>query len=119
MDRSYEWYQDVLGFHLKAGNYEQIKRDFHQVNLVRANLEIALFQDDSSISRTDIVDSYRKRVKGFLQIGFHVSDFEKWENSIRNQKVQIVGYIIYDAFSGKRTLLITDPDKNMIYISER
>ena len=67
MDRSYKWYQDVLGFHLKAGNYEQIKRDFHQVNLVRANLEIALFQDDSSISRMDIADSYGKRVlQGFL-----------------------------------------------------
>jgi len=86
--------------------------------LTKDNFEIALFKDDTSIRRKDILLQYGKRAQGFIQIGFRVANFDEWEKQIRAKNVRIIGNVIHDALNSKRTILITDPDNNMIYISE-
>ncbi len=48
-----------------------------------------------------------------------VTDFEKWIDHLTNEKVDFYGSVVTDDTTGKRMVIITDPDGNRIQIFEK
>ena len=118
LDSSAAWYKEILGLSVKGNKYEDPKKEFQQINLIGEDLEIVLVHFEASISRKQVLNEYGKRLQGFIQIGFHVSNFGEWEKLFKRKNIRLVGNINYDPFSGKRTAILTDPENNLIQISE-
>ena len=120
IDNSISWYSSNLGF--KVLNKNEFKEmGFKQANLKRGNILIELIELKSAISPRDVVPNYnnKTRIVGFFKIGFLVADFEKWINHLTQLKVDFHGKVVTDNISGKKMVIIKDPDGNRIQIFEK
>ena len=119
-DSSINWYSKILGFKV-VSRIESVERGFKQSNLKRGDVLIELIELDRAVNLEDIVPNYNSqmRIIGLFKIGFLVTDFEKWINHLTNEKVDFYGQIVTDNTSGKRMVIITDPDGNRIQIFEK
>lgn len=120
IDVSIDWYSNVLGF-TEINRVESIERGFKQSNLSRGNMLIELIELDKAINIKDVIPDYstKMRTVGLFKIGFRVTDFEKWIDHLTTEKVDFYGSIVKDDSTGKRMVIITDPDGNRIQIFEK
>lgn len=58
-------------------------------------------------------------MKGIFKIGFSVTDFNSWMTHFENSKVNFRGSAVEDPNSGKRMIILLDPDGNRIQIFEK
>lgn len=82
---------------------------------------IELIELKSSLSPKSLLENHPKKTKidGFFKFGFLVSEFEKWVDALKKSKVEFYGDIVIDNLTGKRMLLVKDPDGNRIQIFEK
>jgi len=120
IETSINWYSNVMGF-IVLDKTESQERGFIQSNLKRENILIELIELEFAVTAKDVVPNYNEktRIVGFFKTGFLVSDFDKWINHLTNQKVNFHGNVIADNISGKRMIIIKDPDGNRIQIFEK
>ncbi len=119
-DSSINWYSNTLGFEV-ISRIESVERGFKQSNLKRGDVLIELVELDKVLDLEDIVPNYnnKMRIIGFFKLGFLVTDFEKWIDHLTNEKVDFYGSVVTDDTTGKRMVIITDPDGNRIQIFEK
>jgi len=100
---------------------ESEERGFKQANLNRGDVLIELIELNSSLTPKKLLENQPKKTKidGFFKFGFRVTEFDKWVDALKKLKVEFYGDVVTDGLSGKRMLLIYDPDGNRIQIFEK
>jgi len=120
IESSITWYSNIFGFKV-LNKVESEEKGFKQANLKRENILIELIELNASLSPKSLLENYPKKTKidGFFKFGFLVSEFEKWVDYLKQSKVEFYGSVVTDSLSGKKMLLIKDPDGNRIQIFEK
>ena len=118
-DDSMNWYTNVLGLEVLS-KMESEERGFKLANLKRENMLIELLELNKAVNLNDIVPDYnsKTRIVGLFKMGFQVSEFDAWVEHLTHQNVDFYGNIVTDPTSGKRMIIITDPDGNRVQIFE-
>jgi catechol 2,3-dioxygenase-like lactoylglutathione lyase family enzyme len=119
LDTSINWYANVLAFAV-LDKTESKERGFRQANLKMGSTLLELIELNSAVSLEDVAPNYnsKTRITGFFKIGFLATDFDNWINHLEQEKVDFHGVIVTDNLSGKRMVIIKDPDGNRIQIFE-
>jgi catechol 2,3-dioxygenase-like lactoylglutathione lyase family enzyme len=119
LDTSINWYSDVLGFNLIQKN-EFTESGFSQANLHQSNTSLELIQLQSAISLKENLPNYtsKTRVHGIFKIGFTLAEFDIRIAHLKEKEVEFHGNIVRDKLSGKRMVIIKDPDGNKIQLFE-
>ena len=120
LDNSINWYSNILGFRV-INKVESKERGFKQSNLKKGAILIELIELDKAVSSKDVIPNYtnKTRIVGFFKSGFLVTDFDKWIDHLTMNKVDYYGNIVTDDNTGKKMVIITDPDGNRIQIFEK
>lgn len=120
IDVSISWYQEVLGFEL-IDRVDVPERGFRQSNLKRALMDIELIELKTAISQEEVLSKNPSvsHIHGIFKVGFQVSDFDAWLLHLTNAKVEFGGSVVTDQKTGKRMLIIKDPDSNRIQLFEK
>lgn len=120
MEASTQWYTDVLGMTV-LNHFESAERGVKQTNLQRGDILIELIELDAAVSPLEAIPHYnpKTRLIGLFKIGFRVSDFDAWMMHLRQKEVEFHGDVVTDPVSGKRMIIIRDPDGNRIQMFER
>ena len=119
-DASIAWYTQILGF--KAiSNFESEENGVRQANLQNGDVLIELIELERALDPAALVPNFDKNalMVGIFKIGFRVADFDKWISHLTNEKADFVGSVIKDTTTGKRMVIITDPDGNRLQIFEK
>jgi len=119
IDISIEWYSEVLGFE-EIDRIDSEERGFSQANLRRGDALIELIQLENSLSPQDLLEDKARgtRINGFFKFGFSVKDFDLWVDHFEKSNVEFRGVVVEDPDSGKRMVIILDPDGNRIQLFE-
>jgi len=120
IESSITWYSGNFGFKV-LNKIESEEKGFKQANLKCGNILIELIELKSSLSPKSLLENYPKKTKidGFFKFGFLVFEFDSWVDYLKQSKVEFYGGVVTDNLSGKKTLLIKDPDGNRIQIFEK
>lgn len=119
IDRSISWYSKMLGFQV-VDQLASEERGFKQANLKRAGVALELIESKSLIFPEDILGSYSRetRIAGFFKFGLKISDFDNWIIFLTQSHVEFSGNVVTDRLSGKKMVIIKDPDGNRIQLFE-
>lgn len=120
MDSSLVWYQQTLGYEIL--NSKQFpEMGFKQANLKKENASIELIELNSAIDPKELIPNYHSKTKvlGLFKLGFQVDDFDLWIKYLEINQVNFNGRIVTDEITGKRMVIILDPDGNRIQLFER
>ncbi len=120
IDASIKWYAEILGFDL-INKIESEERGFKLSNLKREGVLLELIELKSALSLKDIASDYnaKTRINGLFKTGFLVSDFQAWMNHLTKNDVDFYGGVVTDPTSGKKMIIVTDPDGNRIQLFEK
>ncbi len=119
IDQSISWYQRNLGFEV-VNKVEREDLGFKQSNLSREGFALELIEDDYSVAVAEIKEGKHRRTKpqGYFKLGFLVSDLDVWIAFLTEKGVAFHGDAVTDPVSGKRMVIILDPDGNRIQLFE-
>ena len=119
IDSSINWYSSNLGFE-KVDRFNSEERGFKQANIKRGKAHIELIELSNAIYPKDILaeKSKKTRVAGFYKIGFKISSFDAWVDALTKAGVEFHGSVVKDEVSGKKTIILMDPDGNRIQLFE-
>lgn len=119
-DASKAWYINALGFEVVTSD-EYPDRGFKQSNLKRGEILLELIELDKAKNPEEIIPDYTSamRLTGIFKVGFMVTDFDKWIVQLTQKKVDFHGDTVIDESTGKRMVIIKDPDGNRIQIFEK
>ncbi|MEL7124498.1 MAG: VOC family protein [Bacteroidota bacterium] len=120
IEHSITWYTNNIGFEV-LNNNEYPDAGLKQANLKRGNILIELIELNSAISAKEVIPDYnnKTRVQGIFKIGFLISDFDRWIDYLKKQKVEFHGRVVNQPESDKRMVIIKDPDGNRIQFFEK
>jgi catechol 2,3-dioxygenase-like lactoylglutathione lyase family enzyme len=120
IESSITWYSNNFGFKV-LNKIVSEEKGFKQASLKCGNILIELIELKSSLSPKNILENHPKKTKidGFFKFGFLVSEFDKWVAYLKKSKVEFHGSVVTDGLSGKKMLLIKDPDGNRIQLFEK
>lgn len=119
IDSSINWYSSNLGFE-KVNRFDSEERGFKQANIKRGKAHIELIELSNAIYPKDILanKSNKTRIAGFYKIGFKISSFDTWVDALTKAGVEFHGRVVQDELSGKKTIILIDPDGNRIQLFE-
>ena len=119
IDISSAWYTEILGYDV-VDKREVSEIGLKQSNLKRGNAHIELIELDSALLPHKVIPNHNPKTKliGLFKIGFLVSEFDRFIDHINKNKVKLHGNIVTDKATGKRMVIIMDPDHNRIQIFE-
>ncbi len=120
MDSSLVWYQQTLGYEI-LNNRQFPEMGFKQANLKKGTSMLELIELKSAISPSEVVPNYNSKTKviGLFKFGFQVEDFDQWVTFLRLKQVQFNGDVVKDEITGKRMVIVLDPDRNRVQLFER
>ena len=120
IEASITWYSDNFGFKV-LNKIESEEKGFKQANLKCGSILIELIELKLSLTSKSLLENHPEKTKidGFFKFGFLVSEFEKWVDALKESKVEFYGDVVIDNLSGKRMLLVKDPDGNRIQLFEK
>lgn len=119
MDTSLAWYSEKLGFEIvDQSAYPEM--GFRQVNLKREGIALELIELKKTVFPDKILSEQPPKTKigGFFKWGFRVSEFDKWVSHFEETGTEFNGQVVKDKNSGKRMVVIFDPDGNRIQLFE-
>ena len=95
-------------------------RGFSQANLRSEMIHIELIQTSSSITLEDVLENApaKSRVSGFFKMGLALKDFQTTIDRLKTQGVKFAGSVVKDPLSGRRMVIILDPDGNRVQFFE-
>lgn len=119
LDSSIAWYEKMLGFEI-IDKREYAEAGFKQANLKGGNALLELIELDSALEPKNVIAEYnsKTRLTGIFKIGFLVSEFDKSVDHFKQNDAEFHGNIVVDEKTGKRMIIIKDPDENRIQIFE-
>ncbi|NNL93608.1 MAG: VOC family protein [Saprospiraceae bacterium] len=120
IDVSVNWYSEVFSLTvLNKVNLED--RGIKQVNLKGENMHIELIELTSAVAQNEILKDYpnKTKIEGIFKVGYYVSKFDEWVDSLIELDVNFNGDFVKDNLSGKRMLVVFDPDGNRIQFFEK
>lgn len=120
IENSISWYSNTLGFNV-LNKIESEDSQFKQANLKRGAILIELIEINSAVSPKDVIPNYdsKTRLVGIFKTGFLVSDFDRWMKHLTQLEVDFHGNVVINSESGKKMVIIKDPDGNRIQIFEK
>ncbi|WP_298902994.1 VOC family protein [uncultured Psychroserpens sp.] len=120
MDVSLAWYTDVIGLEI-LNTQESPDAGFKQANLKLGNILIELIELDKAQAVEDAIPNYtsKTRIEGFFKIGFSMNNFDAWIKHLKLKKVAFHGTVVTNKTSGKRMVIVKDPDGNRIQFFEK
>ncbi len=120
IDSAIVWYEDVLGF--KMVNFTKSEeRGFKIANLKRDDVALELISLTAALNPKDLIPNFnpKTRLVGIFKFGFRVANFSHWENHINAKNVEVYGNVVSDPTTGKKMVIILDPDGNRIQLFEK
>ncbi|MEZ4991203.1 MAG: VOC family protein [Saprospiraceae bacterium] len=119
IDTTIHWYETILGFEL-INRTDNEERGFRQANLQGGNCLIELIQLKNAMSPEALMADQpaNTRLTGYFKFGFKVTDFEAWMEYLENTGTEFQGSVVTDPTSGKRMMIIRDPDGNRVQLFE-
>jgi len=119
MDSSIQWYSSMLGFELASSSTSE-ELGFKQSNLNNGNTRLELIELNAALLPQEAIPDYntKTRLVGIFKIGFVVPEFERLIAHLQKRKAVFHGNIVKDQESGKRMVIIKDPDGNRIQLFE-
>lgn len=120
MDKSLNWYRDVLGFKLVNSN-ENAAKGFKQANLVNGHAKLELLELGNSVKKEQVrnLTGNDSRVDGIFKIGMRVADFDAWIAHLRANQTTFSGNVVTDPLTQKKMVIALDPEGNRIQFFER
>ena len=120
MDSALNWYSDMLSFELVKQVHLET-RGIHQANLKSGSFHLELIQTPLIILPTESLSNKPQgtRMAGIFKLGFSVADFDQWLNHLEAKAARFHGQVVTDPISGKKTVLVLDPDGNRIQLFEK
>jgi len=120
MDTSLQWYTKIFGCQ-KINLIHLEERGLKQANLQCGNALLELIEIKGSMDPSTILKSKPQgtKLKGFFKFGFEVEDFDGWMSHLEQFKAHIHGSAVTDPNSGKRIVVLLDPDGNRIQLFEQ
>ncbi|MDH7446529.1 VOC family protein [Aquimarina sp. 2201CG14-23] len=120
IDNSITWYSNTLGFKI-INKTENIERGFKQANLKTGKVWIELIELKNVLAQENILKDKPKgtKISGFFKFGMQVSAFNDWIIHLKKLNTEFLGTVVTDKLSGKKMVLIKDPDGNRIQIFEK
>ncbi|MEP2773931.1 MAG: VOC family protein [Fulvivirga sp.] len=115
MDSSIAWYQQKLGFEVVNQTANEA-RGFKQANLKTASTKLELIEIKNAVNPSD---SIKSPLIGLFKFGFTTQKFDWWIEHLEQQAAHFHGRVVPDPHSGKRLVLVKDPDGNRIQIFEQ
>ncbi len=118
-DASLEWYQQVLGFEV-VNRRALPERGIFQANLQREGADLEILALASAVDPSTLSEEVdeKTRFQGLFKIGFTVTDFSEWLEWFEAKAVEFHGDVVADPQSGKRMVILRDPDGNRVQIFE-
>ena len=118
-EASSEWYQSVLELNFRNKS-ENIARGSKIIVLSSNDAMLELIEVKSQVSRDEILNGKPQQtlVQGFTKIGFKVSNLDATIKKLKALNVKFFGEVYTDPISNKRSLLVQDPDKNLLQFFE-
>ena len=118
-ETSSTWYQSLLGLERINVN-ENLQRGSKIIVLSSEDLLLEIIEVKAQVKREDVLLGKPENtlIQGFTKIGFKVSDMDAYIQKLIELKVNFFGDVYTDPVSGKRSLLIQDPDTNLIQLFE-
>jgi catechol 2,3-dioxygenase-like lactoylglutathione lyase family enzyme len=119
IDSSVKWYSDVLQIK-EIKRHENAEAGYKIVNLGNDKILLELLELKSSVSPKAVFENHpgKKWVKGFMKIGFKVHNIDSVFNSYKNRGIKMLGEMINDPVTGKKSFIILDPDGNYLQFFE-
>ncbi|MDT7832093.1 VOC family protein [Flavobacteriaceae bacterium S356] len=117
---SIDWYSTYLGFTV-INERALPDAGFKQANLKRGTILLELIELDAAVSPKEAIPNYtaKTRVKGIFKIGFRISAFNEWIHHLTKLNVEFHGSVVKSNESGKKMVIIKDPDSNRIQLFEK
>ena len=119
IENSIDWYSKRFNFTvISRTNLEE--RGFKQANLKIDSFLLELIEIEGTFDAKKAIEENTeyKFVQGFFKIGFQVNDLNFWIEHLKNEKTDFFGDVVSDPNSGKKMLIIKDPDGNYIQLFE-
>lgn len=87
----------------------------------RPGLLLELIELETAVMPSEITgaDGEEARLGGFFKVGFRVSDFDAWYRKAEQSGVKFRGRVVNNPVSGKRTVIMLDPDGNRVQLFEK
>lgn len=119
MEASITWYSENFGFEVMNQVSSETKK-FKIANLKREGALLELIELDSAITAKELLKDQPQgaRLQGIFKIGFSVVDFDTWVARLKATGVEFQGDVVIDKTSGKKMLIVKDPDGNRIQLFE-
>lgn len=120
IENSIDWYSKRFNFTvISRTNLEE--RGFKQANLKIDSFLLELIEIEGTFDAKKAIkeNTEYKFVQGFFKIGFQVNDLNFWIEHLKNEKTDFFGDVVSDPNSGKKMLIIKDPDGNYIQLFEK
>ena len=120
LDTSIRWYTTILGLDLDNKS-EVPERGLGQANLSGENMKLELIALDAAVAPQELQKQGANPLllHGYFKIGFHIPGFDEWMKFLREANVEFQGEVVNDPNSGKRMVIIRDPDGNRIQLFEK
>lgn len=119
-DSSLNWYTDVLGFEL-VNQQASEARGFQVANLQRGGVMLEILELKTALSPKNAIPDFnsKTRLTGIFKTGFFVANFDGWVNHFKAKGVTFRGNVVTDPESGKKMVIVQDPDGNRIQFFEK
>lgn len=120
IDTSKTWYTTLFGCEV-INQVHLEERGIKQANLQCGNALLELIEIKDSMDPSTILENKPQgtRLQGFFKFGFEVADFDGWMSRLEQSNAHIHGSVVADPNSGKRTVVLLDPDGNRIQLFEK
>ena len=120
MERSTQWYSSVFDLQVMSQVASE-ERGFRIANLQSDAFQLELIELQNAVHPQQQIPDFttKTRVIGFFKVGFQVADFDQWMEHLEEQNVTLNGSEVTDPQTGRRMVVITDPDGNRIQFFEK
>ena len=116
IDTSIHWYSDILGF-VVQNKVEDKERGFRQANLRFKKTNLELIETRNSLEAD--FEASNAILKGFFKIGFTIKNFDSQIEQLIKKGVKFRGQVVADPSSGKKMVILLDPDGNRVQFFEK